>query len=86
MLAIKMQGTKRSGDGGQGEKSLLCGPGSELRLGGREKKKGEDNKRDGKKSSRRAWWIVYYSAQQQWYSSGMPDGNKSQYALYMPAV
>ena len=48
MLAIKMQGTKRSGDGGQGEKSLLCGPGSELRLGGREKQKGEDNKRDGK--------------------------------------
>ena len=27
-----------------GEKSLLCDPGSELRLGGREKKKGEDNK------------------------------------------
>ena len=30
-----MQGTNRSGEGG--EKSLLCDPGSELRLGGREK-------------------------------------------------
>ena len=27
---------------GRGEKSLLCDPGSELQLGGREKKKGED--------------------------------------------
>ena len=35
---------------GRGEKSLLYDPGSELRLGQRErKKKGEDNKRDGKK-------------------------------------
>ena len=33
---------------GVGEKSLLCDPGSELRLGGREKKEGEDNKWDGK--------------------------------------
>ena len=31
----------------RGEKSLLCDPRSELRLGGREKK-GEDNKWDGK--------------------------------------
>ena len=37
LLAIKMEGTNRSGDGG--EKSLRCDPGSELRLGGREKKK-----------------------------------------------
>ena len=45
-----MQGTNRCGDGG--EKSLLCDPGSELRLGGREKKKGNDNTRskwDGEK-------------------------------------
>ena len=34
---------------GREKKSLLCDPGSELRLGGREKKKGEDNKWDGKK-------------------------------------
>ena len=46
LLAIKMEGTNRSGDGG--EKSLRCDPGSELRLGGREKKKGEYNKWDGK--------------------------------------
>ena len=32
---------------GRGDKSLLCDPGSELRLG--EKKKGEESKRDGKK-------------------------------------
>ena len=34
---------------GTGEKSLLCNPGSELRLlgGGREKKEGEGNKRGG---------------------------------------
>ena len=42
-----MQGTNRSREAG--EKSLLCDPGSEVRLGGREKKKGEDNKWDGKK-------------------------------------
>ena len=42
ILGIKMQGTNRSGEGG--EKSLLCHPGSELRPGARErKKKGEDN-------------------------------------------
>ena len=35
--------------GGGEERSLLCDPGSELRIGGREKKKGEDNKWDGKK-------------------------------------
>ena len=35
-----------------GENSLLCDPGSELRLGGREKKKGEDNKWDGKKKKK----------------------------------
>ena len=34
---------------GRREKSLRCDPGSELRLGGREKKKGEDSKWDGKK-------------------------------------
>ena len=39
-----MQGTNRSGEGG--EKSLLCDTGSELRLGGREKKKGDNNKWD----------------------------------------
>ena len=32
-----MQGTNRSGQGG--EKSLLCDPGSELRLGGRENRR-----------------------------------------------
>ena len=32
-----------------GEKSLLYDPGSELRLGGREKKKGADDNKDGKK-------------------------------------
>ena len=37
-----MQGTNLS----EGGKSLLCDPGSELQLGGREKKKGEDNKWD----------------------------------------
>ena len=40
---------------GREEKSLLCDPGSELRLGGREKKKGEDinvtRKRKKKKRS-----------------------------------
>ena len=35
---------------GRGEKRLLCDPGSELRLGGTEKRKGEDNKGDGKKT------------------------------------
>ena len=40
LLAITMQGTKRSGEGRGGE-SLLCDPGSELRLqvGGREKRR-----------------------------------------------
>ena len=33
---------------GRGEKSLLRDPGSELRLGGREKKKGEDTEWNGK--------------------------------------
>ena len=37
---------------GSGEKSLQCDPGSELRLGGGEKKKGEDNIRDGKKEGK----------------------------------
>ena len=45
LLAIKMRGTNRSGGG---EKSLLCDPGSELRLGGREEMKGEGNRWDGK--------------------------------------
>ena len=42
LLAIKMQGTNRSWEGGE---SLPCDPGSELRLGGREQK-GEDNQWD----------------------------------------
>ena len=44
-----MQGTNRSGE--EGEKSLLCDPGSELRLliEGREKSKGKDNNWDGNK-------------------------------------
>ena len=37
LLAIKMQGTNRSGEAGG--KSLLCDPGSELRLGGRENRR-----------------------------------------------
>ena len=36
-----------------GEKSLLCDPGSELRLGGREKKKGEDNNGMKKKTKKK---------------------------------
>ena len=43
-----------------GEKSLLCDPGSELRLGGREKKKGEDNKRDDKKKKNVGPYAKYY--------------------------
>ena len=60
LLTIKMQRTNRSGNGG--EKSLPCDPGSELRLGGIEKKKGEDNKWDGKKRAyqyvrtHKFWW------------------------------
>ena len=42
-----MQGTNRNGDGV--EKILLCDPGSELRLGERERKTGEDNKWDEEK-------------------------------------
>ena len=34
---------------GRGEKSLICDPGSELRLGGREKN-GEDSERDEEKN------------------------------------
>ena len=41
-----MQGTNRRGEGG--EQSLQCDPRYELRLGGREKKKGEDNEWDRK--------------------------------------
>ena len=37
-----------------GRKSLLCDPGSELRLGGRENRKGEDNTWDGKKKKKKA--------------------------------
>ena len=33
---------------GRGEKSLLCDPGSKLRLGGREKREGEGSEWDGK--------------------------------------
>ena len=50
---------------GRGEKSLLCDPGSELRLftGGREKRKGEDKKRDGnKKKQHHAARASYASA------------------------
>ena len=36
---------------GRGEKSLLCDPGSELRLGGRGNKKGKDNDWDGRKNN-----------------------------------
>ena len=43
----KTQGTKRCGEGR--EMSLLCDPGSELRLGGSKKKKGDQNKWDGEK-------------------------------------
>ena len=44
-----MEGTNRSGE--RGDKSLLCDPGSDIRLRGREKKKGRDtiNKWDEKK-------------------------------------
>ena len=38
---------------GRGEKSLLCDPGSELRLEGR-RKKGEDSKWDGEKKKEEA--------------------------------
>ena len=38
---------------GKGEESLLCDPGYELRLGGREKKKGEDNKWDEKTKNKK---------------------------------
>ena len=38
---------------GKGEKSLLCDPGSELRLGGREKKEGQDSKWDGKNEEKK---------------------------------
>ena len=44
LCTTKMPVTNRTGEG---EKSLLCGPGSELRLGGREQKKGDDHKWDG---------------------------------------
>ena len=45
---------------GREEKSLLCDPGSELRLGGREKKKkGEDNKWDEEKRGRKKVPLVY---------------------------
>ena len=49
-----MQGTNRRTVVGRGEKSLLCDPGSELRLGGREKKV-EDIKGDGKRED----FVVY---------------------------
>ena len=48
---IKMQGTNRNGEGGRREKSLLCDPGSALRLGWRERK-GEDDKWDEKRKKR----------------------------------
>ena len=57
-----MQGTSRSGVGG--EKSLLCDPGSELRLGGRENRRGEDNKWDGKKKKRKRYRYVCYMHEQ----------------------
>ena len=49
---------------GRGEKSLLCDPGSELRLVGREKKKGKYNKWNvGKKKNLRqesiAWHVMF---------------------------
>ena len=40
-----MQGTNRSGEG---EKSLLCDPGFELRLGGRDKRRAEITTGKGK--------------------------------------
>ena len=48
---------------GRGEKSLLCDPGSELRLGGREKK-GEDNKLDGENIHTRVFFppeVIFHS-------------------------
>ena len=44
-----MKGTNRSGKGGE-EAAIICDPGSELQLGGREKK-GEDNKQDEEKKN-----------------------------------
>ena len=38
---------------GSGEKSLLCDPGSELRLHRREKKKGEDKKNEMEKKRKK---------------------------------
>ena len=49
LLAIKMQGTNRSGEAGG--KSLLCDPGSELRLGGREKRRANKINGMGKKDT-----------------------------------
>ena len=37
----------------RGEKSLLCDPGSELRLGGRENRKAQDDKWDGEKKKKK---------------------------------
>ena len=41
-----------AGRGGR-ESPVVCDPGSELRLGGREKKKGEDNKWNGEKKKKK---------------------------------
>ena len=48
LLAIKMQGTNRSGEGGR-RACYVTPDGSELRLGGREKNEGEDHEWDGGK-------------------------------------
>ena len=51
-----MQGTNRLA--GREEKSLLRDPGFELRLGGRDKKKGEDNEWDGKKKQNKKTGVL----------------------------
>ena len=55
---MKMQGTNRSGEGGE-EPATRCDPGSELRRWEREKK-GEDNKWDGKRKKMAVMYLVTY--------------------------
>ena len=58
LVAIKMQGTNRSGVGG--EKRLLCDPGSELQLvGGREKRRAKIVNRMGKKRQNKTLSLIH---------------------------
>ena len=73
---------------GGGEQSLLCDPGSQWRLGEREKKKGEDNKWDGKKKQTGihqvrliTWYTIRYLVYTTWYTGAVRTGTRMYYMV-----